>query len=152
MVSDESMDSPLFWNVAKVNFVANGEVFDNFTDVEWDFQPPKQTPKVIVTQVFNILMFVPFLILVVLLLINGINCGYFPRNFFYAILSLAFVVAFGGFLAFFVYFWKYIHFEDMIKYTFIALLILGVLLHFALIGRNKEVQKNVVQEQKPKTE
>lgn len=152
MVSDSAMDAPLFWSVAKVNFIANNEVVDNYTDVEWDFQPPKATPKAAVTRIFSALMFVPFLLLIVLLLANGVNCGYFPHNIFYAAMSLAFVAALGGFLAFFVYFWRYIHFEDMLRYMLGAMLILGVLLRFALVGRSKEVQKHVVQTEKPKTE
>ncbi|KAH0786355.1 dolichyl-diphosphooligosaccharide--protein glycosyltransferase subunit 2 [Histomonas meleagridis] len=153
MINDKVLDSPFFWNIAKVNFIANNEVVDNFTDVEWDFQPPKPTPKPIITQLFTIMMIGAFVILIILLFVNGINCGYFPHNFVDAILSLAFVVSLGAFFVFFVYFWKYITFVDMLKYILCAFVVLGTLLRFALVGRNKMVQKAKVQNnEKTKTE
>ena len=106
MINDKVLNSPFFWNIAKVNFIANNEVVDNFTDVEWDFQPPKPTPKPIITQFFTIMMVVAFVILLFLLFANGINCGYFPHNFIDAVFSLAFVASLGAFFVFFVYFWK----------------------------------------------
>jgi hypothetical protein len=141
MVSDRSLQAPLLWHAGIVAYEANGEVVDNFTDVEWDFEPPPKTPGRFLTQVFSLLMFVPFGILLILLLINGVNCGYFPNSFFGAIVSLSFVAGLGAFFAFFVYFWKYVTFEDMFKYLLVILPGLGILLRGALGGRAKMVAK-----------
>lgn len=148
LVADKQLENPFIWKVGTVNFIANNEVVDNFTDVEWDFQPPPQTPKPIITQVFSLLMLVPFFILIILLLVNGINFGYFPHNFIDAIFSLAFVVAVGAFFFYFYIFWKQIHFEDMIKSLVPISLVLGFLLRRALIGRKKmAVQSEKIKEE-----
>lgn len=137
MIADPSLDAPLFWDLAKVDFIANGEVVDNFTDVEWDFNPPEKTPSAFVTKMFTMALLAPCALLVILLLKNGINFGYFPRNFIDAIVSLMFVAGLGGFFLFFVYFWKYVHFEDMFKYLLMIVPVLALLLRGALIGRAK---------------
>lgn len=148
LVADKQLENPLIWKVGTVNFIANNEVVDNFTDVEWDFQPPPVTPKPIITKVFSLLMLAPFALLIILLLANGINFGYFPHNFIDAIFSLAFVVGVGAFFYYFYIFWKQIHFEDMIKSLVPISLVLGFLLRRALIGR----KKMVIQSQKVKEE
>ncbi|OHT03158.1 hypothetical protein TRFO_06832 [Tritrichomonas foetus] len=142
LVADDQLEKPFLWNVGTVNFIANNEVVDNFTDVEWDFQPPPATPPAIITYVFTLLMFAPFALLLILLLVNGINCGYFPRNFIDAIFSLAFVGCLGAFFYYFVVFWKSIHFEDMLKSLIPISVVLGVLLRRALIGRAKMVARH----------
>lgn len=141
LVLDNDMTKPLIWKLGTVDFQANGEVFDNFTDVEWDFQAPKPQPKEIIIKFFTLVQFAPLGIALILLLINGCNCGYFPHNFIDAIVSILFVVSLGAFFVFYVYFWKYIHFEDMLKYLCVAFLVLGVLLRGALVGRAKMVAR-----------
>lgn len=153
LVSDQSSEKPFTWKIGTVDFIANNEVVDNFTDVEWDFQPPPATPKLLITETFNLLMLLPFAILIILLLINGINCGYFPRNFIDAIFSLAFVVCLGAFFGYFYIFWKDIYFEDMIKSLVPISLVLGFLLRRALIGRKKMIVRSSQREDaKPKSE
>ncbi|EAY22711.1 hypothetical protein TVAG_476400 [Trichomonas vaginalis G3] len=145
-------EKPIMTEIAKINFIANGEVIDNFTDVEWDFQKPHEQPGAFLVFVFEVASFVPIFILLVLLLINGCNFGYFPRNFFDAIFSITFVVAFGGFLYYFIYFWKHIHFEEMLKQLCVIFPALLILLRLALIGRAKMVARDVPAEEKVKTE
>ena len=145
MVADPSMEHPVFWTVADVNYITENEVVDNFTDVEWDFQPAPRTPPPLVTKVFTILMIVPFVILIFLLLVNGCNLGYFPKSFFDAIASLLFVIALGCFFVFFVYFWRALTFETMFKYLLVIVPVLGLLLRRALIGRAKMAIKDHVE-------
>jgi hypothetical protein len=142
VVSDSLMAQPVIWHAGIVGYEANGEVVDNFTDVEWDFTPPPKTPNPMLTEVFTWLTLVPFVILLVLLLVNGVNCGYFPRGFVDAIFSLAFVAALGAFFAFFLYFWKYLTFEDMCKCLLGIAPVLGILLRGALGARAKMVAKD----------
>ena len=136
---------PVKSDLAYVNFQANNEVFDNFTDVEWDFQPPHPRIGAFKVKIFNILACFPIVFLVILLLLNGINFGYFPRNFFDAICSLAFIFSLGSFFAFFIYFWKNIHFEDMLKYLCLIVPVLGILLRGALRGRANMINNDVHQ-------
>lgn len=140
MVADPSMDRPIFWHVAVVNYITENEVVDDFTDVEWDFQPPPRTPSAFVTRVFTLVMFVPFGVLMVLLLANGCNLGYFPRSI-EALWSLLFVSGLAGFFAFFIYFWRYVTFEEMFKYLLVIVPVLGILLRGALVGRAKMAAK-----------
>ena len=130
-----------FREIGTVDFIANGEVVDNWTDVEWDFQQPHKDPADSLINLFSMLMYAPLVILVLLLLVNGINCGYFPHNPIYALFSLAFVGAFGAFLYYFLIFWREIHFEDMLKQLCLILPVLGILLFFALQGRAKMVDR-----------
>jgi hypothetical protein len=136
-IADPLLEAPILWHVAVVDYIALGEVVDNFTDVEWDFTPPPKTPNPLLTTIFTYLMFVPLVVLLGLLLANGVNCGYFPRSFFDAIVSLAFVAGLGAFFAFFVYFWRYVTFEEMFKYLLGIVPLLGILLRGALGGRAK---------------
>ena len=140
LVSDPQLKAPLFWDVAKVTYITDGEVVDNYEDVEWDFQPPVKTPSGFVVRVFTLIMFVPFAVLLVLLLANGCNCGYFPRSI-EAVISLAFVAGLGAFFAFFIYFWRYVTFEEMFKYLLVIVPVLGILLRGALVGRAKMAVK-----------
>ena len=140
-VADPSLGKPFSWTVGIVAFTANNEVVDNFTDVEWDFQPPHPTPSPFLTHIFNLLMLGPFGILIILLLVNGINFGYFPHNFIDAIFSMAFVACLGAFFYYFIVFWKSIHFEDMMRSLIPIVLVLGFLLRRALIGRAKMVAR-----------
>ena len=144
-------DDPIMREIAKVDFIANGEVVDNWTDVEWDFQEPHKDPKDKIIQSFKYVMYIPLGILILLLLLNGCNLGYFPHNPIYALFSLAFVVAFGAFLYYFLVFWREIHFEDMLKQLCVIIPVLLVLLRFALVGRAKMVDK-YAQPQKVKTD
>ena len=140
MVADPAMERPMFWHVAVVNYITENEVVDNFTDVEWDFQPPAKTPSAFLTRLFTLIMVVPFFVLIVLLLANGLNCGYFPRSV-EALFSMLFTVALGAFFAFFVYFWRYVTFEEMFKYLLVIVPVLGLLLRGALVGRAKMAVK-----------
>ena len=140
MVADPLLARPLFWDVAKVTYVTEGEVVDNFEDVEWDFQPPVKTPNAFVVRVFTLIMIVPFAALLLLLLANGCNCGYFPHSI-EAIFSMLFVAGLAGLLAFFVYFWRYVTFEEMFKYLLVIVPVLGILLRGALVGRAKMAAK-----------
>jgi hypothetical protein len=142
IISDSSLDLPIFLKPAIVNYITDGEVKDNWTDVEWDFQPKPKTPQKIVVYVFSIVIFIPFAILIFLCTLNGVNFGYFPDSVIDAVLSLAFVVGLGAFLVFFVYFWKALTFEEMFKRLLVILPVLGVLLRCAMIGRAKMVAKS----------
>lgn len=142
LIYDSGMDKPLLEEIAKLDFTATGEDVDNFTDVEWDFQPPHPKLGSFKVKIFNVLACVPFGIFILLFFLNGINFGYFPRHFFDAIFSLVFVVSLGAFFVFFIYFWRKIHFEDMIKYLCFIVPVLGLLLRRALIGRAKMVNEN----------
>jgi hypothetical protein len=139
MVADHRLAAPLFWSVARVDYETWGEVVDNFTDTEWDFEPPPKTPSPLLTNVFSALMFVPFGLLLVLLVRNGINFGYFPRAPFDALVSLAFVAGLGAFFAFFHHFWKHVTFEKMCVYVLAFIAGLAPLLRGALKGRAKMV-------------
>jgi hypothetical protein len=136
-ISDSALSEPFLWEVGTINYETWGEVFDNFSDVEWDFQPDPKTPNALLTFVFTLVMFVPFGVFLLLLLLNGVNCGYFPRSPFDAIVSLAFVIGLGGFFGFFVYFWKFVTFEEMCKDLLVIVPVLGLLLRGALVGRAK---------------
>lgn len=145
LVKDED---PIMKEIAKVQFTANGEVRDNFTDVEWDFQEPHKQPAAIVVKSLTFAMFVPLLVLLVLLCINGCNCGYFPHNFFDAIFSLTFVGALGAFFYYFIVFWRSINFEEMLKQLCIIIPALGLLLRLALSGRAKMVDRREAEKEK----
>jgi hypothetical protein len=147
-VADPSLPAPLFWNVGTIDYETWGEVFDNFTDVDWDFQPDPKTPNPFLTFVFTLVMFVPFGIFLLLLLLNGVNCGYFPRSLLDAGVSLAFVICLGGFFAFFVYFWKFLTFEEMCRDLLGIVPVLGVLLRGALVVRAKLERRSNVKEVK----
>jgi len=151
VIHDQSLDEPLIWTVAKIDYKAIGEDKDNFTDVEWDFQPAKKQPKEITIKVFTYATYLPLAVLVILLLKNGFNLGYFPRSL-EALPSLAFIAGFGGFLYYFIIFWKQITFEEMLLKLCMIIPILAILLRYALIGRSKMVLKNQKTENKVKTE
>jgi hypothetical protein len=142
MISDRRLKAPLFWHVGTVEYETWGEVVDNFTDTEWDFEPPPKTPNQLLTRVFTGLMFVPFVILLMLLGINGINFGYFPTSPLDALISLAFVIGLAAFFAFFVHFWKYITFEKMCVYVLAFIVALAPFLRGALTGRAKMVARD----------
>lgn len=145
-------ETPIMKEIAKIDFIANGEVFDNFTDVEWDFQKPHAQPGRFIVHVFKLVSFAPIGVLIILLLINGCNCGYFPRNFFDAIFSITFVAAFGVFLYYFIIFWKTIHFEQMLLQLCIIFPSLLILLRLALRGRAKMAARDNQAVEKTKTE
>jgi hypothetical protein len=142
MVADHRLDSPLFWWVGRIDYTTWGEVVENFTDTEWDFEPPPKTPSPLLTKVFTGLMVVPFAILLLLLGVNGINFGYFPNSPIDALISLVFVAGLGFFFAFFVHFWKYVTFEKMCVYLLGFIAALGPLLRGALRGRAKMVARD----------
>ena len=131
---------PVKYDLAYVNFQANNEVVDNFTDVEWDFQPPHPRISGSKVYLFNILAFVPICFLIFLYFLNGINFDYFPNNLFDSICSLAFIISLALFFAYFIIFWKKIHFEDMLKSLCFIVPILGILLRGALRGRKRMVE------------
>jgi hypothetical protein len=74
-IADSSRSNPYLWDVGTPKYETWGEVFDNLTHVEWDFQPDGKTPNPFLTFVFTCVMFVPFGIFLLLLLLNGFNCG-----------------------------------------------------------------------------
>ena len=145
MVADPSLNEPFAWDFGDVEFSANGEVVDNFTDTEWDFQKEGARPKVTITLAFTGLMILPLIVLVVLLFSNKCNCGYFPRSFD-AFFTLVFIASLGALYYLFFVFWKRINFIDMLKYLCIVLPLMGISLRRALIGRAKMAAR------KPKTD
>jgi ABC-type microcin C transport system permease subunit YejB len=84
-------------------------------------------------------MFVPFAILVVMLVANGSNFGYFPRVPLDVLVSIAVVAGLG---AFFVHFWLHVTFEQMCVYVLAFVAALGSLLRGTLKGRAKMVARD----------
>jgi hypothetical protein len=148
MVADYQLAAPLFWSVARVDYETWGEVVDNFADTEWDFEPPPKTPSPLLTKVFSTVMFIPFGLLLILLVRNGINFGDFPRAPFDALVSLALVAGLGAFFPFFHHFWKHITFEKMCVYVLAFIAALAQLLRGPLKGRAKMVARDA----KPKSD
>jgi hypothetical protein len=139
IVADQRVAAPLFWSVARVEYETWGEFVKTFADTEWDFEPPPKTPSPLLTKVFTGLMFVPFAVLVVMLVANGINFGYFPRAPLDVLVSITFVAGLG---AFFVHFWLHVTFEQMCVYVLVFVATLGPLLRGALKRGSKMVARD----------
>jgi hypothetical protein len=103
--------------------------------MRWDCQPDPKTPYPFLTFVFTLVMFVSFGIFLLLLPLRGFNWGYFPRSLFDAIFSMGFAASLGAFFGFFVYFRKYVTFEEICIYLLVPVPVLGIRLPRALIER-----------------
>lgn len=141
-----SSDTASVYDIGTIDFYANGEVMDNWTDVEWDFQVPVKQPRKSIIYLFTLLSYLPLVALIVLLSWNDFNFGYHPSTY-HAVFTDGFTILFGYLLYRFYVFWRSINFEDFIAELSMIVPILLVFLHFALKGRammvrNDKKQKN----------
>ena len=128
-----SNSEPIFWNIARVNFLSDGT--EDVAGVDDDFDDSDEDANSRMSMVLAVVTGIVF-VASAAAVCSG-NCGYFPHTMTDAGVSLCFVVSLGIFLVLLFYFGRFLTSVQLGMFLVISIPVLGLLLRQALTVRTK---------------